>query len=617
MSTSDAIERFEAEVRAHDACVAACGLEVWVGSEPTFTDRFGTGPEWVHAALGGDKEARAQGLLRALHARNPGALVLRTEGRRYAGEATPRWNYGLLRRRDGAPLWQGPGDPLVAATEASVEHEVLPDFGADVEAFLAHLAVVEARTRAAGLQQLVFSGCTPPVHPSLALTTITPDPAVIEINAAPSLGAFDFLQRSRRLYAAAADIGLAPYRLLFNGAVADSGGGGQITLGGPTPAQSPFIRQPQLLARLVVFLNRHPSLSYLYCHDFLGAGGQSVRADERGVDNLDELRLALDLVAREADPAPERVWSCLAPFLADAAGNSHRAEVNVEKLCNPFGDARGRLGLVEFRALRMQHTPERATAIVCLLRALVAMLATTTGGDDPIVTWGAALHDRFALPLHLENDLSDVLATLQASGFGLGPVTSGLLQADEFRHQADISLPGAVLEVRRALEFWPLLGDASSPEQGGSSRLMDASTARIELRLRPLDDRGHGWELGAAGIRFPMQEARDARGPVKVGGLRYRAFNPSPGLHPTLPAQTPVVLQLQHPAMGNAFRLTLHEWRPRGGAYDGLPVDLNDAARRREERVTLEPVEAGGVTLAEGRVGRELTGCALDLRWLA
>ena len=57
--------------------------------------------------------------------------------------------------------------------------------------------------------------------------------------------------------------------------------------------------------------------------------------------------------------------------------------------------------------------------------------------------------------------------------------------------------------------------------------------------------------------------------------------------------------------------------RPRGGAYDGWPGDLNDAARRGEERVTLEPVEAGGVTLAEGRVGRELTGCALDLRWLA
>lgn len=617
MSSSDAIERFEAEVRAHDARVAASGLELWVGSEPTFTDRYATGPEWVHAALGGDKEARAQALLRALHARNPGALVLRTEGRRYAGEATPRWNYGLLRRRDGRPLWEGPGDPLIAEAEADVEHEVLPDFGSDVEAFLAHLAAVEARTRAAGLHHLAFTGCTPPVHPALALTTITPDPAVIEINAAPSLGAFDFLQRSRRLYAAAAAIGLAPYRLLFNGAVADSGGGGQITLGGPTPAQSPFIRQPQLLARLVVFLNRHPSLSYLYCHDFLGAGGQSVRADERGDDHLGELRLALELVARETDPAPERVWACLAPFLADAAGNSHRAEVNVEKLCSPFGGARGCLGLVEFRALRMQHTPERATAIACLLRALVAMLATAPVDEDSIVDWGAALHDRFALPLHLENDLADVLATLQASGFGLGPATTALLQADEFRHQADIGLPGAVLEVRRALEFWPLLGDATSPEQGGSSRLMDASTARLELRLRVVDEIGHGWELGAGGLRLPLHDAHDACGPVKVGGLRYRAFNPSPGLHPTLPAQTPVVMQLQHPALGQAFRLTLHEWRPGGGAYDGLPADLDEAARRRAERVTLEPAEAGVVGLAGGRLGRELTDCALDLRWLA
>ena len=34
----------------------------------------------------------------------------------------------------------------------------------------------------------------------------------------------------------------SPYRLYFNGTVADSGGGGQITLGGPTPQDSPFLK---------------------------------------------------------------------------------------------------------------------------------------------------------------------------------------------------------------------------------------------------------------------------------------------------------------------------------------------------------------------------------------
>ena len=30
---------FEAAVKRHDAQVAALGLPIWVGSEPTFTDR--------------------------------------------------------------------------------------------------------------------------------------------------------------------------------------------------------------------------------------------------------------------------------------------------------------------------------------------------------------------------------------------------------------------------------------------------------------------------------------------------------------------------------------------------------------------------------------------------
>ena len=613
MSTPDA---FEAEVRDHDARVAATGLKLWVGSEPTFTDRFASTPEWLYDALGGEKEARAQALLRVLHARRPGALVLRTEGRRYAGEVAPRWNLGLLRWRDGTPLWRGPRDPMLAEPGAPSLEEVLPDFGDDVAGFLERLAETERRALAAGAACLAFSGCTPPPDPGLALTTITPDPAVIEINATPSTDAFDFLKRSRRMYFAAAEVGLAPYRLHYNGAVADSGGGGQITLGGPTPQQSPFVREPMLLPRLVRFLNRHPSLSYLYCHDFLGAGGQSARADERGNGSLDELMLALALVEREAEPTPERVWQCLAPFLTDAAGNSHRAEINVEKLSDPNGGMRGRLGLVEFRALRMQHTPERVTAIACLLRALVAMLATTPY-DEPLVDWGRELHDRFALPLVLEQDLADVLSRLHEHGFGLGPATTALLQADEFRHLADIALPGATLELRRALEFWPLLGDTSSPEQGGSSRLMDASTARIELRLRPHDDRGAHWQIGAGGTALPLRDAHDAGRPVRVAGLRYRAFVPTPGLHPTLPAQSPVVLQLRHAPSGQALALTVHGWRPDGGAYDGLPADLAEAARRRAERVTLDPMPAGlAEPLATGaRPG--LSPYTLDLRWPA
>ena len=164
----------------------------------------------------------------------------------------------------------------------------LPMFG-EVAMFLAVLESVAQAALACHLPGLILAGYPPPVDATVEWTTVTPDPAVIEINTAPSVDAESFLRRSREIYAAAADQGLAPYRLYFNGAVADSGGGGQITLGGPSPQASPFLQEPRLLPRLVRFLNRHPALSYLYSHDFVGSSGQSVRADERGTDAFDEL----------------------------------------------------------------------------------------------------------------------------------------------------------------------------------------------------------------------------------------------------------------------------------------------------------------------------------------
>ncbi|WP_165873467.1 transglutaminase family protein [Parasulfuritortus cantonensis] len=447
-------------------------------------------------------------------------------------------------------------------------------------------------------------------------TTVTPDPAVIEVNTAPSVDARDFLARSRAIYATAADEGLAPYRLYYNGAVADSGGGGQITLGGPSPDASPFLLAPRLLPRLVRFLNRHPALSYLYCHDYMGSGGQSVRTDERGMDTFDELQLALALLERDPAPSPEHLWHGLASFLCDAAGNSHRAEVNIEKLWNPFLGSRGKQGLVEFRALRMQHSPERATALACLLRALVAFLACR---DDalPLLDWGRELHDRFALPFYLEQDMEAVLGALASAGLELDEAITARLRLDEFRHLGNAELPGCVLEIRRALEFWPLLGDAASPEQGGSSRLVDASTARLEIRLRPRPGAGpdwQAWRIATCAVALPMRPERDREGELKVFGLRYRSFVPGWGLHPGLGSQTPVRLRLSHPDLAEAYLVTLHEWRPAGGGYPGLPDSLAEAANRRAERITVERQDGVDAVAAEADPHPGLNGFYLDLR---
>lgn len=698
------MDAFAQAVREHDERLAAVGLEVWVGSEPTFTDRRSERPEWLHQALGGDKEARARALLASLGRHLPGGLVLRTLGRQYPGEDLPRWSLGLYRRRDGTALWDGPPDPLlleappahpvdlpafrdalraelaawdwscgeVAARGGGFEERLLlnrdplaalpdplhllrpsvhataippeglrdelaergwhllvlriaprsaaatavelPAF-ASVADFLSVLAAVGAAANAVGLPVLQLSGFPPPVDDSVEWTTVTPDPAVVEINSAPDGTALGFLERARLTYAVAAEQGLSPYRLYYTGLVADSGGGGQITLGGRTPASSPFLQAPELLPRLVRYFNAHPALSYLYAHDHVGPGGQSVRADERGQDAFDELRLTLRLLATTDDVAPELLWRGLAPFLADTVGNSHRAEINIEKLWNPYLRGRGQLGLVEFRAFRMQHGPERAAAIACLLRAVVALLARQDAAPA-LVDWGRELHDRYALPFHLEQDLLGVLDDLDRAGVWLGAPLRDVLLRDEFRAIGTIALPGCRLELSRAVECWPLVGDASVAH--GTSRVVDASTARVQILLRPdpaSDLPLDGWVLAAASAwRVPLRDVRDAAGPVRLLGLRYRSFVPFLGTHPTLRAQSPLALTLQHPASATAYRVTLHDWRPDGAPYPGLPEDLHDAARRRQERLVTAVAPQSGLPPSVAPPAECVTDWCLDLR---
>lgn len=143
-------------------------------------------------------------------------------------------------------------------TSAVIELPELPD----VATFVQLLQCIVQAAKDAAIETLTIQGFPPPADASVAWTTITPDPAVIEINQAPADNSVNFYRYFELFYTAAQTLGLFPYRLHYNGVVSDSGGGGQFTLGGPEPLNSPFFRYPHLLPRLIRYLNAHPALSY-------------------------------------------------------------------------------------------------------------------------------------------------------------------------------------------------------------------------------------------------------------------------------------------------------------------------------------------------------------------
>jgi uncharacterized protein (DUF2126 family) len=227
------------------------------------------------------------------------------------------------------------------------------------------------------------------------------------------------------------------------------------------------------------------------------------------------------------------------------------------------------------------------------------------------------------LPFYLVQDLQAVLAQLDRNGLGLGLPIERVLRLDEFRFLGQLQIAGGTLELRRAIEFWPLLGDSASPEQSGTSRLVDASTARVELRWRPkrtpdAATTSQVWDWYAGNIRLPMRIECDDDGPLQVLGLRYRSFVPNAGLHPTLGAQAPLTLQLRPRAGPLCYEVQWHEWHPLGAGYDGLPADLQQAQARRLERLTLRSITRASAeppsSALPGAAG--LHSCSVDLRYL-
>jgi uncharacterized protein (DUF2126 family) len=127
---------------------------------------------------------------------------------------------------------------------------------------------------------------------------------------------------------------------------------------------------------------------------------------------------------------------------------------------------------------------------------------------------------------------------------------------------------------------------------------------------------GDRFVLTCNGAPIPLT-ATGAAG-VSVAGVRYKAWQPWSGLHPTIPVQAPLVFDVID--RWNARSLggcTYHVVHPGGRAYDRFPVNAGEAESRRTARFERHGHTAGAVDL--GRLDAAAVGSAeyprtLDLR---
>ena len=672
--------------------LAAAGIRLTLGGEPTYVPLEPSGPEWSVAADGPTKLPLARAMARELQrAEWPLSTLLYCPGKRYEGEVNPRWALRLITGLDGRPpvrwpradseaspgaalapadgpawlkrlaaqlgvaleplelrdpldpqrrvwavplsaaeadpslpgspiLWQPAAWPLEverrqlsgapgpAGLRLPLEHfpEAIPrqvltleTDGNGWDLFLPPLtrrpltALLQAvADNLEGLAAPQLSGMLPvDWEGHWQMLGLTADPGVLEINLPVCHGWADYDRWLHLLERAGARVGLRSWKPGPDGRQESTGGGNHLLWGGPNLEEHPFFSRPAWLAGVLRYWQHHPCLAYLFSGACVGPASQAPRPDEAAGDSFD-LELAYRALEQADDGRPADdprgdhrglIGETLRHLHADRSGNNHRSEISFDKFWNPGAPA-GCLGLVEFRALESLPQVAWSSAVALLWSALATLLLEPSHRPQALRDWGTDLHDRMLLPSALWADLKAVLADLAADGLALDPAPFRELWEWRFPPLLHWQEGEALLEVRPALEPWPLICDF--PREGGfTSRFVDGSLRRLELITNPAFRQQ--WRLGLAGRPLPLP-ADGA--PLAV---RYRLQRLYPCLHPAIDPHLPLELSLHGPGGRFAFGLNAEgtALEPLDGAADATAAEPRGepwSGRRRPGDVTLD-----------------------------